>query len=462
MASGPTETSSRWGKSSRLALAVLIMAMVFGGTKPGTAQAASSHDAEYTRRMVQLFLARSPTSEELNQATSSSLTTTQARARLVTYLANSAEWLSVSVQGLYHDTLGRPADQAGLSYWVQVLRRGALSLTSVTAHFYASSEYFSSATNNDVGTWVDALYTRLLGRHPDAAGRAYWVHQTRLLGRSRVARAFIGSIESRRAMVAKRYEAVLGRLPDARGWSYWADVLRRQSTVRLDIQLAASAESYGPLAPGEVVVPAAPLHLVEKLAGNGLTEKVITVNASSWASTTAQLTAWRRTAVGWKIDAGPWPARLGKNGFSMPLARREGAGTTPAGRYGFGTGFGLAPNPGYRLGWFVVDDRDYWVADPNHGQYNTHQRWSLHSGPLPWADAEHLIDHPVAYRYAALIRFNAPATGPYGSAIFLHVGTGGPTAGCVSVAQQNLLQLLGWIDADTRIVMGPDAVIANF
>jgi L,D-peptidoglycan transpeptidase YkuD (ErfK/YbiS/YcfS/YnhG family) len=62
----------------------------------------------------------------------------------------------------------------------------------------------------------------------------------------------------------------------------------------------------------------------------------------------------------------------------------------------------------------------------------------------------------VAYRYAAVIDFNdrRPVWGR-GSGIFLHQQTGGPTAGCVSLREADLLAVLRWLRPGTRIVMGP-------
>jgi L,D-peptidoglycan transpeptidase YkuD (ErfK/YbiS/YcfS/YnhG family) len=49
----------------------------------------------------------------------------------------------------------------------------------------------------------------------------------------------------------------------------------------------------------------------------------------------------------------------------------------------------------------------------------------------------------VAYREFAFIEYNsAPALPGLGSAIFLHVDTGGPTNGCVSVPRAQLPQVL--------------------
>ena len=49
------------------------------------------------------------------------------------------------------------------------------------------------------------------------------------------------------------------------------------------------------------------------------------------------------------------------------------------------------------------------------------------------------------YRYAAVIAYNTARTPGLGSAIFLHVGTGSSTAGCVSLPQRRLLAVLKWL-----------------
>lgn len=262
--------------------------------------------------------------------------------------------------------------------------------------------------------------------------------------------------------VAAQYAKLLRRAPDIAGWTYWAARLPAHGDLALSTSLASSGEYYGPLTPGQVVTAPPPPRLIDQLASTGGATKIITVESAAWSSTTARVMTWQRTVVGWQELAGPWTANVGYNGWSSVQARREGAGTTPTGMYGFGTGFGLATNPGYTLGWFAVGPNDYWAEDPSRPDYNTHQLGPSNRASAPWASFEHLIDYPIAYRYAALINFNEPPSGPFGSAIFLHVSTGRPTAGCVSLPQAELLQILRWVDASTQIVMGPQSVITSY
>ena len=55
-----------------------------------------------------------------------------------------------------------------------------------------------------------------------------------------------------------------------------------------------------------------------------------------------------------------------------------------------------------------------------------------------------------------MIAYNTARTPGLGSAIFLHVSTGGPTAGCVSLPAGQLVEVLRWLDPARRprIVVG--------
>ncbi len=61
-----------------------------------------------------------------------------------------------------------------------------------------------------------------------------------------------------------------------------------------------------------------------------------------------------------------------------------------------------------------------------------------------------------AYDHGAVIAYNTTRTPGLGSAIFLHVSNGGPTAGCVSLPAGQLLDVLRWLDPahGPRIVIG--------
>jgi L,D-peptidoglycan transpeptidase YkuD (ErfK/YbiS/YcfS/YnhG family) len=60
-----------------------------------------------------------------------------------------------------------------------------------------------------------------------------------------------------------------------------------------------------------------------------------------------------------------------------------------------------------------------------------------------------------AYNYSAVIAYNLKRVPGLGSAIFLHVGIASSTAGCVSLPQRELLEVLRWLrpSEDPHIVI---------
>lgn len=150
-----------------------------------------------------------------------------------------------------------------------------------------------------------------------------------------------------------------------------------------------------------------------------------------------------------KDDAGLWrltrsfDASVGKNGVSEDKV--EGDKTTPIGFYPIGFAFGNADKPDTRWSYRNVTKESYWVDDAHSAYYNT---WVEGTEDKDWDSAEHLCDAKNAYAYALVIEYNMhPIIPGKGSAIFLHCGTSS-TAGCIALAQSDVLQILKWIDPD--------------
>jgi L,D-peptidoglycan transpeptidase YkuD (ErfK/YbiS/YcfS/YnhG family) len=205
------------------------------------------------------------------------------------------------------------------------------------------------------------------------------------------------------------------------------------------------------LGPAAHAQPPAPA----RLRGLYDARQLVVVTNTSWTSTYATLVTYEKRSDGsWRRVHGPWTARLGRNGFGSP--KREGDGQTPVGSYRVTRTFGTSASPGTRFPWRRVDGNDVWVDDPRSEYYNLPMRRPANGR---WASAESLYVTP--YAYAANIGYNM-AREPYkGSAIFFHVGTGGPTAGCVSVPTSRILPILRWLDPakNPRFVMGPESAV---
>jgi L,D-peptidoglycan transpeptidase YkuD (ErfK/YbiS/YcfS/YnhG family) len=179
---------------------------------------------------------------------------------------------------------------------------------------------------------------------------------------------------------------------------------------------------------------------------SGTGSQLITVEASSTKTTHASLRLWRREGQCWTPVAGPWRARVGRNGLSAN--RREGDGTTPIGTFSIGrVMYGVAPNPGVRFRYRRIVCGDYWVEDPRSPYYNTFRHVSCGAPPPFRAQGERLWEATTAYRHFAVVEFNMrPVVPGRGSGIFLHATTGRSTNGCVSLPVTQLRQALRWLN----------------
>jgi L,D-peptidoglycan transpeptidase YkuD (ErfK/YbiS/YcfS/YnhG family) len=205
--------------------------------------------------------------------------------------------------------------------------------------------------------------------------------------------------------------------------------------------------------------PPAPL-LVTRLVGVGSATQVIAVSASGYGQTVATLTAYQQDAAGWHQVFGPWQADVGYAGFAPPGQKREGDGRTPSGSFGFGFFFGVLANPGVQFPYRPVTGPDIvWDDDPASPLYNQWVDTTMSGAGV----SPEPMDQTPAYDYGAVIDYNTAPTVPGdGSAIFLHVSGGGPTAGCVSLPTAELLSVLRWLSpaAQPRIIMGTAATIS--
>lgn len=225
------------------------------------------------------------------------------------------------------------------------------------------------------------------------------------------------------------------------------------------------AATPGPAAPA----PAAPrdvASLPERLdaAGKiGAARQVVVVQARNWSTSRARVRTWVKRHGEWQRKHRAMPARIGWTGFHPD--RRQGDGSTPAGRYRIRYGFGSEDDPGSDLRYREFTRRAWWVYDPRHPKtYNTWQTGRPENAKWRAEWAEHLWDYVPGgqYHYGAVLDFNLPRKGKpadtrRGGGIFLHVRGDGSTAGCVAVSRRNMVRLLRWFDGDAEpwIVMGP-------
>jgi L,D-peptidoglycan transpeptidase YkuD (ErfK/YbiS/YcfS/YnhG family) len=193
-----------------------------------------------------------------------------------------------------------------------------------------------------------------------------------------------------------------------------------------------------------------------QLAGTGGSTQAITVEAASHGATSATLRTWTRAGGCWRPAAGPYPARVGRNGLSAD--RREGDGTTPVGSFGIAPRmYGTERDPGVRFRYHRLVCGDWWNEDPASPTYNSFRHVACGTRPAFWNGSEGMWQQPRAYAHLAVVEFNMhPVVPGRGSGIFLHATTGRATNGCISLRRVDLVRVLRWLRpaARPRIVIG--------
>ncbi len=215
---------------------------------------------------------------------------------------------------------------------------------------------------------------------------------------------------------------------------------------------------------GQLGTTSCPATLANRLASTGDATQLVTVVAAGARSTQGTLRLWRKASGCWRPAGGSWSSWLGERGVSTH--KREGDRTTPAGAFGFlPTMYGVAASPGVHYRYHPVVCGDWWVEDPTSRWYNRFRHVPCGSDPPFRTTSEDLSRSPTAYRHLAVIAYNrGPIAKGRGSGIFLHVSTGRPTLGCVSLPLPRLLQTLRWLRPASKplIVIGTSAGIVHF
>jgi L,D-peptidoglycan transpeptidase YkuD (ErfK/YbiS/YcfS/YnhG family) len=187
--------------------------------------------------------------------------------------------------------------------------------------------------------------------------------------------------------------------------------------------------------------------LLDAEVPHGSNEAVLVVSPSA-TSTYNTVTMWRRRGMSWHEVGAAMGGRDGLHGWSSD--RVEGDLESPIGVFGLTAAGGALPNPGTREP-YEHDPADFYVTGT-------------------------FLGHSISgiYDYVVPIDFNrkpgTPPTNPVepdgaaeGGGIWLHVGNGTATAGCVTVSRSDMAAILRFLDPRQHpvIVMGPRSLLSS-
>ncbi|ORW01095.1 L,D-transpeptidase family protein [Mycobacterium kyorinense] len=156
---------------------------------------------------------------------------------------------------------------------------------------------------------------------------------------------------------------------------------------------------------------------------------------------TAKMDVYQRTAAGWQPIGVGIPTHIGSAGLA-PKAK-SGYPATPMGVYSLDSAFGTAPNPGGGLPYTQVGPNHWWSGDDHSPTFNTMQVCQKAQCPFDTNASENL--EIPQYKHAVVMGVNKARVPGDGAAFFFHTTDGGPTAGCVAIDDDTLVQIIRWL-----------------
>ncbi|MET7729763.1 L,D-transpeptidase family protein [Streptomyces sp. NPDC005402] len=177
------------------------------------------------------------------------------------------------------------------------------------------------------------------------------------------------------------------------------------------------------------------------------TRQAVVVTGRGRDSPVSTVVLYERTAAGWQAGAS-WPAHNALKGWTDH--HLAGDLRSPIGVYTLTDAGGLLKDPGTRLPY-------------DHGVGFTSPGTGFEGEPLAGS-----FDYVVAINYnrkpgTSPLDWTRPLGAGRGGGIWLHVDHGGPTHGCVSIAEKHMKELLRALEPDLRpvVVMGDAKSLAG-
>jgi hypothetical protein len=150
-------------------------------------------------------------------------------SQLVQAIQNSLENQTNEVTSLYVAILGRQGEPQGIGFWVSFLQSGH-TMADAEVGFLTSAEFLSqNGSSSTSQVTLDAIYVKVLNRHVDPIGIAYW---SGLMSSGTSTATVVLDIEKSPEAIANAvehlYEKVLFRHGDPQGLKYWEDRMEQQ------------------------------------------------------------------------------------------------------------------------------------------------------------------------------------------------------------------------------------------
>ncbi|WP_142206590.1 DUF4214 domain-containing protein [Subtercola boreus] len=160
----------------RLVAAVAAVLMVAGLTTalaPAASAAPAPARAAYVTALYQDYLGRLPSNSDVT-FWSAKLAAGSPRSSVAAGFADSDEYRLIRIDNAYRTILGREPEAGGRASWLDGMHRGILGTDDVDRAFYQSDEFYINSGNSD-WTVIAALYQHILGRTPSFEESSTWL-----------------------------------------------------------------------------------------------------------------------------------------------------------------------------------------------------------------------------------------------------------------------------------------------
>ncbi len=233
----PSSATRSPGLTARLVRLVVVLAL-FASVATGVATPASSQSGgtspldvfpeDFITLQYNDFLGRDPDAGGL-AFWSARLRGGENPASLIETMVSSPEFADsvAPIVRLYYAHLQRAPGLEGLSFWAGQVRNG-WTIDGVSEFFARSDEFVAKYGSLSDGAYVDLVYENVLGRAPEAEGRAFWIEELGaglprgvLMARFSESPEFVSQTDGlvRATML---YVGMLRRAPEAEGLEFWA------------------------------------------------------------------------------------------------------------------------------------------------------------------------------------------------------------------------------------------------
>jgi L,D-peptidoglycan transpeptidase YkuD (ErfK/YbiS/YcfS/YnhG family) len=190
------------------------------------------------------------------------------------------------------------------------------------------------------------------------------------------------------------------------------------------------------------------------------TKQLLIVSADNFNTSVATLQAYEHQHEQWVPVSQSVAVNLGRTGLAWGLGvydfkpkkneprKFEGDGKSPAGLFDLSLAFGYEKQD-FHFPYRHMAQDDLCIDDVNSSEYNTliHTKNTKDYKSFEWMRRDDKL-----YRLGIVVAHNTNNTPMRGSCIFIHVQKHkrAPTAGCTSMQEEKLRQIIAWLDPNKR------------